>query len=73
MLLVGCWYIGWREFRRGNIMMGMFLLLFTVGFFCRTMVDHNLKDHYLEQYMLLTGLLVGMCALRPAQIEKQTS
>nr|WP_246842242.1 MULTISPECIES: O-antigen ligase family protein [unclassified Leclercia] len=73
ILLVGCWYIGWREFRRGNVMVGMFLLLYTVGFFCRTMVDHNLKDHYLEQYMLLTGLLVGMCALRPAPTEKLTS
>ena len=73
ILLVGCWYIGWREFRRGNMMVGMFLLLFTISFFSRTMVDHNLKDHYLEQYMLLTGLLVGMCALRPSNTEKQTS
>ncbi|MRS16504.1 O-antigen ligase family protein [Enterobacteriaceae bacterium RIT691] len=67
ILLVGCWYIGWREFRNGNTMTGMFLLLFTIGFFSRTMVDHNLKDHYLEQYMFLTGLLIGMCALRPTQ------
>ncbi len=73
ILLVGCWYIGWREFRRGNIMVGMFLLLFTIGFFSRTMVDHNLVDHFLEQYMFLTGLLVGMCALRPAQSENQTT
>jgi hypothetical protein len=64
ILLAGCWHIGWREFRRGNSMVGMFLLLFTVGFFSRTMVDHNLKDHYLEQYMMLTGLLIGMCSLR---------
>lgn len=73
ILLAGCWYIGWREFRHGNMMAGMFLLLFTVGFFSRTMVDHNLKDHYLEQYMLLTGLLVGMCALRPAKRTETTS
>lgn len=65
ILLAGCWYIGWREFRHGNTMLGMFLLLFTVGFFSRTLVDHNLKDHYLEQYLFLTGLLIGMCALRP--------
>lgn len=64
ILLAGCWYVGWREFRHGNTMVGMFLLLFTIGFFSRTMVDHNLKDHYLEQYLLLTGLLIGMCALR---------
>lgn len=64
ILLAGCWYIGWREFRHGNTMVGMFLLLFTVGFFSRTLVDHNLKDHYLEQYLFLTGLLIGMCALR---------
>ena len=73
ILLAGCWYIGWREFRHGNMMAGMFLLLFTVGFFSRTMVDHNLKDHYLEQYMLLTGVLVGMCALRPAKRTETTS
>lgn len=64
ILLAGCWYVGWREFRHGNTMVGMFLLLFTIGFFSRTMVDHNLKDHYLEQYLLLTGLLIGMCAQR---------
>lgn len=67
ILLAGCWYIGWKEFRHGNTMVGMFLLLFTIGFFSRTMVDHNLKDHYLEQYMFLTGLLIGMCALRTPQ------
>jgi O-antigen ligase len=66
ILLVGCWYIGWREFRHGNTIIGLFLLLFTIGFFSRTLVDHNLKDHYLEQYMFLTGLLIGGCALRPS-------
>jgi len=71
ILLAGCWYVGWREFRHGNTMVGMFLLLFTIGFFSRTMVDHNLKDHYLEQYMLLTGLLIGMCAQRTAK-DKET-
>lgn len=64
ILLVMCWYIGWREYRHGNTMPGLFLLLFTIGFFSRTLVDHNLKDHYLEQYMMLTGLLIGICALR---------
>lgn len=64
ILLAGCWYIGWRHFRHGNTMIGMFLLLFTIGFFSRTLVDHNLLDHYLEQYMFLTGLLIGMCALQ---------
>ena len=73
ILLAGCWYIGWREFRHGNTMAGMFLLLFTVGFFSRTMVDHNLQDHYLEQYMLLTGLLIGICALRPPQDKAPTT
>ncbi|MBL5922001.1 O-antigen ligase family protein [Lelliottia amnigena] len=73
ILLAGCWYIGWREFRHGNTMIGLFLLLFTIGFFSRTMVDHNLKDHYLEQYMMLTGLLIGMCALRPLQDHKKIS
>lgn len=71
ILLVGCWYIGWRQFRHGNTMAGMFLLLFTVGFFSRTLVDHNLKDHYLEQYMMLTGLLIGICSLKPRN-EKQS-
>lgn len=73
ILLAGCWYIGWREFRKGNTMVGMFLLLFTIGFFSRTMVDHNLKDHYLEQYMMLTGLLIGMCALRPSHHKETTT
>lgn len=67
ILLAGCWYIGWREFRHGKTMVGLFLLLFTIGFFSRTMVDHNLKDHYLEQYMMLTGLLIGIAALRPRE------
>lgn len=73
ILLAGCWYVGWREFRHGNTMLGMFLLLFTIGFFSRTMVDHNLKDHYLEQYMLLTGLLIGMCALRTEKTKEPNS
>lgn len=67
ILLAGCWYVGWKEFRHGKTMVGLFLLLFTIGFFSRTLVDHNLVDHFLEQYMLLTGLLVGMAALRSTQ------
>lgn len=61
-LLAVCWYIGLSELRYGNTMVGLFLLLFTSSFFSRTLVDHNLKDHYLEQYMLLTGLLIGMAS-----------
>nr|WP_201743094.1 O-antigen ligase family protein [Atlantibacter hermannii] len=68
VLLLMCWYTGWKQYRHGNMMAGLFLLLFTIGFFSRTLVDHNLKDHYLEQYMLLTGLLVGICATRNREI-----
>ena len=70
-LLLACWYTGWRHYRHDKTMPGLFLLLFTIGFFSRTMVDHNLKDHYLEQYMMLTGLLMGICCLRSGSSRAQ--
>lgn len=68
VLLVMCWYTGWKHYRHGNTMAGLFLLQFTISFFSRTLVDHPLLDHYLEQYMLLTGLLVGICATRNREV-----
>lgn len=73
VLLAMTWSIGWKSFRGSNMMQGMFLLLFSVGFFSRTLVDHNLVDHFIEQYMMLIGLLIGCCVVAPISTHKASS
>ncbi|ATF51705.1 hypothetical protein CO701_22680 [Citrobacter werkmanii] len=52
--------IGWRAFSRDLIIPGLYLSLFTVSFLFRSGVDNMMRDHYLEQNLALSGLMLGL-------------
>lgn len=48
---------GWRAFFRRENPAGLLLLFLITGYFGRSLVDSNIRDHMLEQFMFLVGVL----------------
>ncbi len=58
--LIACFVaIGWRGFFRYHHPAGLALLFVVMGFFGRSLIDSNLRDHMLEQSLFLCCLLVA--------------
>jgi len=51
--------LGWRGFFRYHHPAGLALLFVVTGFFGRSLIDSNLRDHMLEQSLFLCGLLAA--------------
>jgi len=52
--------VGWDAFSKKLVMPGLFLSLMAVSFLFRSSVDNMLRDHFLEQFMAFTGLMIGL-------------
>jgi len=50
---------GRREAVRQESMLGLVLLLTVCMFSLRTLIDSTLRDHILEQFMLVSGFLLA--------------
>lgn len=48
---------GWRAFFVRENPAGLLLLFLVTGYFSRSLVDSNIRDHMLEQFMFLAGVL----------------
>lgn len=59
-------WIGWSAFRDGQISLGLLVMFLVSGFFTRSLVDSNLRDHVLQQFLFLIGLF-AMLANNPEQ------
>lgn len=69
-LLIGCLISnGIRAFNHGNVAPGLVLVFVVTGFFGRSLVDSNMRDHMLQQFFFLSGLLVVL-ANRSNQTEQ---
>ena len=49
-------WIGWKTFRDGNIALGLIVMFLVSGFLSRSVVDSNLRDHVLQQFLFMIGL-----------------
>lgn len=49
--------LGWRTFFRNHHPVGLILLFIVTGVFGRSLVDGNLRDHMMEQFLFLCGVL----------------
>lgn len=49
-------WIGWKAFRDGRIAVGLVLMFLISGFFSRSLVDSNIRDHVLQQFLFMAGL-----------------
>ncbi|WP_437613311.1 O-antigen ligase family protein [Erwinia sp. V71] len=57
----------WRSYTRENDAISLFLLIFTIGFLSRSVVDRNLIDHFFEQFMFVTGVLLSITWIKDHQ------
>ena len=51
--LASCAWVGWRMVREGNVAQGLTVVFLVTGFFNRGLVDSNIRDHVLQQFLFL--------------------
>lgn len=62
--LASLFWIGWSAFRGGNVALGLTLMFLISGFMGRSLVDSNIRDHVLQQFMFLAGVFYGSAGCR---------
>jgi hypothetical protein len=60
MFMASLAYVGWREYSRRGSAIGMVLLILVVTFFLRTLIDSTLREHILQQFLLVFGVLLAV-------------
>lgn len=63
--------VGWQAFRGGRVAVGLLLMFLVSGFFTRSLVDSNLRDHVLQQFLFLIGIFT-LLANNPDPREMQS-
>jgi O-Antigen ligase len=51
--LASCAWVGWSMVRKGNVAQGLTVVFLVTGFFNRGLVDSNIRDHVLQQFLFL--------------------
>ena len=54
--------LGWRAYFHNHDVVGMALIMLVVGTLLRMIVDSNLRDHGLEQFLFLAAVLASLAA-----------
>lgn len=62
VFLASLFWIGWCAFRGGSVALGLALMFLISGFMGRSLVDSNIRDHVLQQFMFLVGLLYSLAS-----------
>ena len=50
-------WTGWRAFEGEQMALGLMLIFLVSGFFGRSIVDSNLRDHMLQQFLMIVAIL----------------
>ena len=61
--------VGWKAFREGRIAAGLILMFLVSGFFSRSIVDSNIRDHVLQQFLFMIGLFTILANNTPSSNE----
>lgn len=51
---------GFRGFKAGNMTAGLLLIFIVTGYLGRSLVDSVIRDHFLQVFMFLSGLLLAL-------------
>lgn len=62
-------WVGWKAFREGRIAAGLILMFLVSGFFSRSIVDSNIRDHVLQQFLFMIGLFTILANNTPSSNE----
>jgi len=60
MFMASLGYVGWRAYINRGSAIGMVLLIVVLSFVLRTFIDSTLRDHILQQFMLVFGVLLAV-------------
>ena len=60
MFMASLGYVGWREYSSRENAMGLVLFIVVLSFFLRMFVDSTLREHILQQFMLVIGILLAV-------------
>jgi hypothetical protein len=69
------WRLGWHAYSEKRDVVGLALVMLIAGTLLRMVVDSNLRDHGLEQYLFLLGVFTSLAATAmdsPAQAGQET-
>lgn len=55
--------LGWRTFTGTNMALGLMLIFLISGFFSRSILDSNIRDHVLQQFLFMTAIFATLCAV----------
>lgn len=56
--------LGWRTFTGSNMALGLMLIFLISGSFSRSLLDSNIRDHVLQQFLFMTAIFATLCAAR---------
>lgn len=54
--------LGWKTFAGTHMGLGLMLVFLVSGFFSRSLLDSNIRDHVLQQFLFMAGLFATLCA-----------
>lgn len=54
--------LGWRAFAGANMALGLMLIFLISGFFSRSFLDSNIRDHVLQQFLFMATIFATLCA-----------
>ena len=54
--------LGWTTFTGANMALGLMLIFLISGFFSRSLVDSNIRDHVLQQFLFMVAIFATVCA-----------
>ena len=54
--------LGWKTFAGANMALGLMLIFLISGFFSRSLVDSNIRDHVFQQFLFMAGIFATLCA-----------
>lgn len=54
--------LGWKTFAGANMALGLMLIFLISGFFSRSLVDSNIRDHVFQQFLFMATIFATLCA-----------
>ncbi len=73
LFLASCAWVGWRMVREGNVAQGLTVVFLVTGFFNRGLVDSNIRDHVLQQFLFLLTVYMTIQLAPPSSTYHEKS
>lgn len=55
--------LGWQVLACGSMALGLMMIFLISGFFSRSLIDSNIRDHALQEFFFLAGIFAFICSI----------